>query len=84
MPAPWYTPLQKALLVTEVLAGHIVAGTIVLTGGFWINRLLMENGDPKAYDLVPWRYVMDTGDLLIMIAIVVFGIIGIKEAEEEP
>ncbi len=79
----WYAPLLTALMVAEVLAGHIVGGTIVLAGGFWLHHILIENGDPKLYDLLPWRYVVDSADLTIMIALTVFGIIAIRRMEKE-
>ena len=51
--------------------------------GFWLNHLLVEHDDPKIFDRFPVRYVVDFSDLLIMITLVYFSIIAIKEAEEE-
>ena len=81
MPEPWYAPLRAALMIAEVIAGHIVAGTIVLGGGFLLHHMLVEEGDPKAFDTLPWRYVVDAGDLLIMMVLAVVSITAILQME---
>ena len=63
--------IRESFQLLQVILGHILAAALVLAGGVLLHYLLVVMGDPMLYDVVPWRYVVDTSDLAIFVGLVV-------------
>jgi hypothetical protein len=66
--------IAEGVLLCIFLAFHCVAAGIFIVGGFLLHHLLIKLGDPKLYEIVPWRYAMDTLDLMVL-ALLVFSLV---------
>ena len=73
----WYGPLERALRSGAFVAAHFAVASVFVATNYLIEKLLRELGDPRLYDLIPWRYVFDTIDIGLVI---VFGSLGIGKA----
>ncbi len=74
MPDPhWYSPIWKSLHLATIAAGHTLVAVVLFSGGLYLHRLVVENGDELLYDRVPLRYIVDTMDLAVLGSYIVFG-----------
>lgn len=69
----WRGLAKQTLHLPLVAISHTVVAIILLSGGLLMHHIVVEYGDPKLYDLVPLRYVVDTIDLGVLGAYIVFG-----------
>ena len=63
--------VAEGLIVCIFIVIHCLAVGILIGGGFLLHHLVIEVGDPKLYDLVPWRYAVDSLDLAMVLMLAV-------------
>ena len=73
MARTWYSPVIGAVRWSCYIACHAVATGIFLLATWALARLVTELGEPKLYDTVPYHYIIDTVDIVLIIEFVVYG-----------
>ena len=73
MHRPWYSPVIGALRWWCYIACHAVATGLFLLASWALAKLVAELGEPKLYDTVPYRYIIDSVDLALIVEFVVYG-----------
>ena len=84
-PAParkWNHHLIEGFHVASAVVGHILGAGAALFGGFSLHHLLLAEGDPNMWDLVPWRYVVDTSDAVILITLTYLAVVAMIKASK--
>ncbi len=81
-PGGEWSGFWNSLRLLQLIAGHIAAATLVLAGGVFLHYLLIWMGDPLLYDVVPWRYVVDSADLATFVGLVVVMLMVMFSKEE--
>jgi hypothetical protein len=70
---PWYSAFETAWRWGSFIAAHALVGLVLVGVVYVFQRLLLQLGDPKLFDIIPLRYVFDGMDIGILVAFVVFG-----------
>lgn len=73
MAAPWYRPFKKAFRSGCYLVAHAMVAFLIIGLSEAIKRVLLWDGDPELFDLVPLRYIFDAVDIGILAVFLFFG-----------
>lgn len=72
----WSAPLAGALQAALHIAWHTFVALCLIGAIELIAYVLEQTGDHKLFDVVPLRYFFDAMDVCILLAFLVFGMIG--------
>lgn len=67
--------VERTRRIVLAILCHVFVFAVLIVGAIALDHLLIAAGDPKLYDLVPWRYLVDTGDLGLTLGFIVYGTI---------
>jgi hypothetical protein len=71
--SPWYRSFQKALRWGSYIAAHGLVTILLIAVIHGIQWLVILAGDPKLFDVIPLRYILDGMDLGLLLVFVVLG-----------
>lgn len=63
----WYDPIVRSLRFIVYAMTHFAVSLTLVGAFFALEYLLRQVGDPKFFDVVPYRYVLDGIDLVLIL-----------------
>jgi hypothetical protein len=69
----WYGAFATAWRWGSFIAAHALVALVLIGVIALIQRLILQLGDPKLFDMIPLRYIFDGMDLGILAAFLVLG-----------
>lgn len=73
MATPWYYPFKKAFRIACFLVAHLLVASVMIGIVQVIERLLLTEGDPRLFDLMPLRYIFHGMDVVILLIFTICG-----------
>jgi hypothetical protein len=73
MPRAWHRSFQNAFLAICYLIAHFLIVLVLIGLITVIQWILVRDGDPRVFDICPWRYIFDAMEVAVVMVFLVFG-----------